>query len=148
DVAQTKLRQIADLVLARPCLSLRMADGRDVHAEHAAPELPCQIARRAAGATPDVQHPRSRSDPGPQGEGRDFVCRQQAFLPDVRVAIGQGCYGQPAGSERVVKAARVRRLTLSRLSHVPSPAHGSRGRTGHSGAEMLARQVEAREAWQ
>src|SRR3989442_6367006 len=99
-------------------MGLRWADRRDIHAEQGQSELPRQIARRATSAAPDVQQRRSRPDSDPAGEGQDFACRQRAFLPDVRVSVGQGCPGQSAGSEPIVKAARVRRLTLNLLSPV------------------------------
>src|SRR3989449_11457458 len=87
---------IADLLLARPRLGLRMADRRDIHAEHAASELPRQIARRATSAAPDVQQRRSRPDSDPAGEGQDFAPPPRAFLPDVRVSSGQGRRGPAA----------------------------------------------------
>jgi hypothetical protein len=53
--------------VARPGLGLRMADGGDVHAEHAALELARQIARGPTGATPDVEHRLPGGDAGPPG---------------------------------------------------------------------------------
>src|SRR5262249_29051634 len=103
---------MGEFVITCPRLSLCVADGGEIHSEGATPELPRQVARWAARATADVQHRRSRRDAGSPGESQDLVRRQQALLPDVGVAIGQSCRGQPARPEQVVEAASVSRLTL------------------------------------
>src|SRR5712692_8003767 len=94
DVPMAKLHQMAEPTLVRPRLGLRMADDGDVHAQHPTAEVSRQVARRAAGAAPDVEHGRSRHDAGAPGEVPDLVRRQRAFLPDIRVAVCEGCRGQ------------------------------------------------------
>src|SRR2546422_1946348 len=90
DITMAKRRQVAESVFARPRLGLRMADHRDVHAQHSTAEVPRQVARRTSGAASDVEYGRSRHDAGPPGQVSDLVRRQRTFLPNVCVAICQG----------------------------------------------------------
>ncbi len=90
DVTMAKRCQMAESVFARPRLGLRMADHRDVHAQHPTAEVSRQVTRRAPGAASDVEYGRSRLDAGPPGEVSDLVRRQRTFLPNVCVAICQG----------------------------------------------------------
>jgi hypothetical protein len=90
NVAVAKLHQIAEPVFVRPRLGLRVTDDGDVHAQHSTAEVSCQVARRAAGAAPDVENGRSRHDAGSPGEVLDLVRRQRTFLSDIRVAVCEG----------------------------------------------------------
>src|SRR6266567_1238401 len=79
DVTMAKRRQMVEPAFARPRLGLRMADHRDVYAQHPTAEVPRQVTRRAPGAAPDVEHGGSRHDAGSPDEVPDLVRRQRTF---------------------------------------------------------------------
>src|SRR5262245_3609655 len=72
-----------------------------VDPEHAASEPHGQIAGGSSTPAADVQDETSGGDPRAPGEGENLVGREQALLPDLRIAVRQGG-GRRAGAPQGV----------------------------------------------